>query len=171
VDYDSPQPQKGQQLETVMRKQLCIVDGEKSPKATETQERIQADLRSYEKEPWNPEEKKLRAKKGDRESRTRRLYCTRFVDYWRSRTASAEVVIPRGAMEYLSEVSDGVRIEAGVDDTWGGRYLWKRGEIHARGSYSPSWVFAGPGWWAEASGLSHDGNLGPPERCESNGSK
>ena len=51
VDYDSPQPQMGQ-LETVTRKQLSIVDGEEPFKAiTETQERIQADLRSYEKKP------------------------------------------------------------------------------------------------------------------------
>jgi hypothetical protein len=46
---------------------VSIADGEESTKAiTEGQERIQADLRPYEKGPGNTEGEKLRAKKGNK---------------------------------------------------------------------------------------------------------
>ena len=61
VDSNSPQSQKDR-LETVTRKRVSFADGEESIKAilTEARERIQADLRLYEKEPGNYEGKKLR---------------------------------------------------------------------------------------------------------------
>ena len=66
MDSNSPQSQKDQ-LETVTRKRVSIADGEESIKAiAEAQEKVQADLRLYEKEPGNPEGKKLGTKKGDR---------------------------------------------------------------------------------------------------------
>lgn len=62
-EQDLPQLQKDQ-LETVSRKHVGLADNKESFKAiTEAQERIQVDLRLYEKEPGNPEAKKLRARK------------------------------------------------------------------------------------------------------------
>jgi len=62
-EQDLPQLQKDQ-LETVSRKHVGLADNKESFKAiTEAQERILVDLRLYEKEPGNPEAKKLRARK------------------------------------------------------------------------------------------------------------
>lgn len=62
-EQDLPQDQK-EQLENVSRKHVGLADNKESFKAiTEAQERIQVDLRLYEKEPGNPEAKKLRARK------------------------------------------------------------------------------------------------------------
>ena len=62
-EQDLPQLQK-EQLETVSRKHVGLADNKESFKAImEAQERIQVDLRLYEKEPGNPEAKKLRARK------------------------------------------------------------------------------------------------------------
>ena len=62
-EQDLPQLQKDQ-LETVSRKHVGLADNKESFKAiTEVQERIQVDLRLYEKEPGNPEAKKLRTRK------------------------------------------------------------------------------------------------------------
>jgi hypothetical protein len=52
------------QLETIVRKHVSLADNKESFKAiTEAQERIQVDLRMYEREPGNCEAKKLRARK------------------------------------------------------------------------------------------------------------
>ena len=62
-EQDLGQPQKDQ-LEKVSRKHVGLADNRESFKAiTEAQERIQMDLRLYEKEPGNAEAKKLRARK------------------------------------------------------------------------------------------------------------
>lgn len=62
-EQDLPQRQKDQ-LETVARKHVSLADNKESFKAiTEAQERISVDLRLYDKEPGNPEAKKLRARK------------------------------------------------------------------------------------------------------------
>jgi len=62
-EQDLLQLQKDQ-LETVSRKHVSLADNKESFKAiTEAQERIQVNLRLYEKEPGNPEAKKLRARK------------------------------------------------------------------------------------------------------------
>jgi hypothetical protein len=62
-EQDLGQLQKDQ-LETVARKHVSLADNKESFKAiTEAQERIQVDLRTYEKEPGNSEAKMLRARK------------------------------------------------------------------------------------------------------------
>jgi len=62
-EQDLPQRQKDH-LETVARKHVGLADNKESFKAiTEAQERIDVDLRLYEKEPGNSEAKKLRARK------------------------------------------------------------------------------------------------------------
>jgi hypothetical protein len=62
-EQDLEQLQKDQ-LETVARKHVSLADNKESFKAiTEAQERIQVDLRMYEREPGNREAKKLRARK------------------------------------------------------------------------------------------------------------
>ena len=51
-------------METVSRKHVSLADNKELFKAiAEAQERIEVDLRLYEKELWNPEAKKLRARK------------------------------------------------------------------------------------------------------------
>jgi hypothetical protein len=62
-EQDLGQLQKDQ-LETVARKHVSLADNKESFKAiAEAQERIQVDLRMYEREPGNREAKKLRARK------------------------------------------------------------------------------------------------------------
>ena len=62
-EQDLGQPQKDQ-LETVARKHVSLADNKESFEAiTEAHERIQVDLRMYEREPGNSEAKKLRARK------------------------------------------------------------------------------------------------------------
>lgn len=62
-EQDLAQLQKDH-LESVSRKHVGLADNKEMFKAiTEAQERIEVDLRSYEKEPGNPEAKKLRARK------------------------------------------------------------------------------------------------------------
>ena len=67
-EQDLGQLQKDQ-LETVVRKHVNLADNKESFMAIpEAQERIQVNLRMYEKEPGNREAKKLRVRKEGRET-------------------------------------------------------------------------------------------------------
>ena len=61
-EQDLRQLQKDQ-LETVARKHVSLGDNKSFKAITEAQERIQVDLRMYEREPGNSEAKKLRVRK------------------------------------------------------------------------------------------------------------